>query len=649
MIPSMKDQRIGRRVLLIVLVFAIPFSALAVWLLARGINGHIAFAQQERRGNDVLRPLEAVLQAAGRVHLASASVSGGTRPDVAAVTEALQALDENLATQAEALQITPAGLASRHREGLAPAAVRQRWETAVASGQSLTLPAAALMADARGLIGHTGDTSNLILDPDLDSYYLMDATLCVLPELQERVALVTTQFGPIVQAGVVSADARREAAVQAALLRQTNVARIDGDIQTALSEDANFYGPSPTLAPRLTAAQSAWHQAIDAYVAEVDGIAAGKPGVTRATLTAAGRAAHDASFEFWRTATAELDELLDLRIAAKARERRNGLLALAALIAGASGTAWLITRQINRQLRVLCLNLTDNSKDLEMLAKSVSSSSHSLADGASEQAASLEEISSTLEEISGMARTNADSISKTHELADGMRLAAETGSQDIAAMSKAMDAIQAASGNIAKIIKTIDEISFQTNILALNAAVEAARAGEAGAGFAVVAEEVRNLAKRAASAARETSERIEDCIVKSRDGAAITQKVNVGFVAITAKAREVNELVTQITTATQEQSTGIQQVNQATSELDSATQKNAASAEETAAAAEQLNNHAVELDRAVLSLVTIIERREQNRTGPLSFKAEPAATAVAKRRQPGTRRVAAMPPAAAGV
>src|SRR5206468_3076648 len=145
-------------------------------------------------------------------------------------------------------QFTQDGLASRHREQLLPASVRSRWQATPGDRPARVAASAALMSDVRGLIGHGGDTSNLILDPDLDSYYLMDVTLCVLPELQERIALTSARFLSVLSAGSPDFTAQREAFVQLAMLRDVNIARIDGDVQTVLNEDANFYGVSPTLA-----------------------------------------------------------------------------------------------------------------------------------------------------------------------------------------------------------------------------------------------------------------------------------------------------------------------------------------------------------------------------------------------------------------
>jgi methyl-accepting chemotaxis protein len=165
-----------------------------------------------------------------------------------------------------------------------------------------------------------------------------------------------------------------------------------------------------------------------------------------------------------------------------------------------------------------------------------------------------------------------------------------------------MEAIKVSSDDIAKIIKTIDEIAFQTNILALNAAVEAARAGEAGMGFAVVADEVRNLAQRSAQAAKETAGKIEGAITKTGQGVEISSKVAQTLNEIVTKARQVDELVAEVASASREQTEGITQINTAVGQMDKVTQSNAANAEESAAAAEELNAQAEVMKQSVAEL-----------------------------------------------
>ncbi len=172
-----------------------------------------------------------------------------------------------------------------------------------------------------------------------------------------------------------------------------------------------------------------------------------------------------------------------------------------------------------------------------------------------------------------------------------------------------MSELKDASAAVAKIVKTIDEIAFQTNILALNAAVEAARAGEAGAGFAVVAEEVRNLAQRSAVAAKETAGTIETTIAKSAHGFAISGKVAVALDGIVEKARRVDELVDEIATASTEQNQGIAQINRALGQMDKSTQGAAATAEETASASEEMSAQAMTLKEAVEQLLSLVDGR----------------------------------------
>ena len=205
-----------------------------------------------------------------------------------------------------------------------------------------------------------------------------------------------------------------------------------------------------------------------------------------------------------------------------------------------------------------------------------------------------------------MAKRNADHAQRAKDIARSTRTTAETGTAEVAAMNEAMAAIKTSSDGIAKIIKTIDEIAFQTNILALNAAVEAARAGEAGMGFAVVAEEVRALAQRSATAARETADKIDDSVTKSHHGAAVCAKVAAHLHEIATKTREVDELIAEIATASTEQTQGIAQVNTAIGEMDRVVQAGAARAQEGAGVAEELTNRSSQLQQTVDELATAV-------------------------------------------
>ncbi len=268
-----------------------------------------------------------------------------------------------------------------------------------------------------------------------------------------------------------------------------------------------------------------------------------------------------------------------------------------------------VARSVVKPVQGVIDRLSAASGHLAASAGHVSEASNSLASGASQQAAALEQTGASLEEMSANAQRSSTHAREGKELAGHARQSVDASAQDMGEMNRAMSEIRTSSDDIAKIIKTIDEIAFQTNILALNAAVEAARAGEAGMGFAVVADEVRNLAQRSAQAARETAARIEDSIARSGRGVQISARVAEGLEHIVTQVREMDSLMAKVTTAADEQSAGIQQLNQAVQETDKVTQANAATAEETASAAEELNSQADALREAVEDLSRLIGGR----------------------------------------
>ncbi|MDR3568872.1 MAG: cache domain-containing protein [Syntrophobacteraceae bacterium] len=239
-------------------------------------------------------------------------------------------------------------------------------------------------------------------------------------------------------------------------------------------------------------------------------------------------------------------------------------------------------------------------------ASQLSASSQSLAEGASENAASVEQTSATLEEIAAMIKRNADNARQ----ADGMMLDTSKLMGEVTCamvdLTRSMGEISDASQETAKIIKTIDEIAFQTNLLALNAAVEAARAGEVGAGFAVVADEVRSLAGRAADAAKSTAGMIEGTVGKVKNGAGVVGRTDGGFRKMADGARKVAELVAEISSASQEQSTGIGHINSAVAEMDKVIQQNAAIAEEAASTSQEMSAQAGLMNQSVAELAGLV-------------------------------------------
>lgn len=264
----------------------------------------------------------------------------------------------------------------------------------------------------------------------------------------------------------------------------------------------------------------------------------------------------------------------------------------AAGVAVMLGFGMLVVVRVNRRLTAAVVSLSESSGQLVSASEQVAGSAQTLSQGATEQAASLEETSASMEEMASMTRRNAESTRQAVTLVADVHRRAHDSTDALQQMVQSMDAIQDSSQKVSKIIRTIDEIAFQTNILALNAAVEAARAGEAGMGFAVVADEVRSLAQRSAQAAKDTAALIEESIAKARSGNQKVGQVAESIAGITDAVNRVKALVEDVSEASRQQTQGLDHVAQALSQMERVTQDTAATAEESAAASEELSAQA---------------------------------------------------------
>jgi len=331
--------------------------------------------------------------------------------------------------------------------------------------------------------------------------------------------------------------------------------------------------------------------------------------------------------------------------AAQAQAESQGawvrVLTMGGMVVGFVGAVLLgffITGAIAKPLAGVIAGLSAGASQVAAASNQVAGSSQSLAEGSAQQAAALEETSSSLEEMSSMTKQNAQNADEADGLTGEAAQVLHRASQAMGELTASMEAISQNSREMAKIIKTIDEIAFQTNLLALNAAVEAARAGEAGAGFAVVAEEVRNLAGRAAEAAKNTATLIDNSVSGIAQGVDMARRTSQTFDEVAANAGKVGQLVGEIAAASREQAHGIALVSKASGEMDQVTQQNAASAEESAAAAQEMSAQAQTMQAYVDQLTALVTGQTTRDAAPLpEAKGEGRLLTWSRRREHGER------------
>jgi methyl-accepting chemotaxis protein len=376
-----KRVSISTKIFLIAASFAIPICVL-LFLTVTNIQSNIDFAKLEEKGVQYQQPLEDLLQNIQNTQIA---FNSGNKDQM---SEKQRAIDdafirlENINNLIGAdLQFTDEGLAKRGRDRQRVEYVKKDWErlssmlAQSADQNEINTKFNQISSDLLTMIVHMGDTSNLILDPDLDSYYLMDATLQALPQTQSRLASMMQYGYQVLKRGTATDDEKVKLAVYSKMLQDNDISRVLNDVKTSINEDKNFYGVSPSLQLNLSAGFKEYEATNNTFIEMTQKVAKGGSGISPESYLNAGLAAREASFKLWNTYIAEQDKLLKIRISYFQNKLVLSLvLAFVAIILAAS-LAFYLTRTISQPLFKLVKILGPGATLLSVCVERISEAS----------------------------------------------------------------------------------------------------------------------------------------------------------------------------------------------------------------------------------------------------------------------------------
>ena len=628
-VQFMGNLQFPAKALMICLMFLIPMAWIT-WTYYSGASTNIAFSAKERLGVEYNRNVFPVIKLAQQMRRDATSTAASASP--ASMEEVKLQLQAAQAKLAETEKRLGQELGSAKAFAAAQSAAAA---TAGASGVDAVFKAHSDYISAlMGLLVQVTDGSNLTLDPDIDSYYVMDAALFRVPDIVESAGKLRGLGLAVMKVGDATPEQMRVLS-DVIPIAEFQINNMRDGMAKAVAYNSSVGAKLNTSTP-LDATSAFFALARKSVINGKD-----YSPETQAAYLAGANGAIEAQYAFASQALDELDALIATRIAGMQSQRTTLtaiLLTGLFLAAYAFYSFFLVTRQ---GLQVISKHLGEISqgdlrtppdkpqgsdefahaiKDVQVAydalhalirkvrhgARALHASSDEIANASGNlqarteaAAASLEEQASAMEEIGSTVGATSERVSKAATFAvDNMRVA-EKGGQVFSAVTTTMLDIQASSRKISDIISVIDGIAFQTNILALNAAVEAARAGESGRGFAVVASEVRSLAGRCAAAAREIKTLISASVEKIEQGTTLVGAAGVTMTEVVANANQINDYLGEIASAAREQATGVAEVGRSIQVLDKNTQENAALVEETTSAADALRQQATTLQEEI--------------------------------------------------